>query len=210
MNEPIVDLTTSISFLLMGMALAYYGRRLVYVSRQLFGCLCGLTIYLMLLKLDTASYLARENSFILVGVGVLFCTLGVVAVHFVSTLLTLSLGILLGSALFHILIPIPLYLSDNRVVNTVVKWVIFAVAQGASCVFVFYWDYIGIIGSTAVVGSFMQILGADILIESGISRAFFQGIKEYQQIRAYGWICLQFTMFICIAVIGVCHQLTLY
>ena len=209
MAQSFLDLSLATVLLGIGLILAYYGRKCVYQFRHFFGFLFGLAIFVFLLKADYEIFQFNGSWIILLCIAALFGTLGVVAVHFLSIFLTLALGFLLGSSLYSILISFP-YIYPVLVDWTLARQSLFAVLQVASLIFVYYYDYLAIIISTAVTGAFMSILGTDMVIKGGISNIFFHGIQHYRRTKPSFSLCIELGIFVCIAVMGVFHQLTLY
>ena len=206
MDSYILDIILGFSLLITGLALAYYGRKCVYQFRHIFGFLFGLAVFVYLLKVDSSIFHCRQSTLILSCVAILFGTLGAIIVHFISSFLTIALGFLLGSSIYSFIITFP-YVYSFMAENVFSKQILFVVLVIVSFVFVYYYDYVAVIGSRAVIGAFLTILGIDLVARGPVSDVFFHGIQEYKKIPVNWFTWINFGIGLCTAIMGVFHQM---
>lgn len=201
----------AVAFLLtsFGLLLAYHGRKFAHYFRHIFGFLCAFGIFILLLKAHPEYFHYDRSSVFLLAVGVIFGILGVLAVHFMSSLLTIAIGALLGQTIYNVITTFP-YVYEHVIEIPLARHLIMAVCMVSSVLFVHYFDYMAIITATAIVGSFMTIIGSDIIIRSGIGNVFFHGITEYQNVTPNFWTWFQLFLFVAQSVVGSLFQLVVF
>ena len=206
MDSYVFDIILGFALLLTGLILAYYGRKCVYQFRHIFGFLFGLAVFVYLLKVDSSIFQCKQSALILGCVAVLFGTLGAIIVHFISSFLTIALGFLLGSSIYSFIITFP-YVYSFLADGIFSRQILFVVLVLLSFVFVYYYDYVAVIGSTAVIGAFLTILGIDLVARGPVSDIFFHGIQDYRKIPVCCFTWVNFGIGICTVVMGIFHQM---
>lgn len=192
---------------LSGLIFAYQGRKILTKSRQLFGFLCGLFIFFLIQKTQIATFQKDIPLWGKAAIAIAFGILGVISVHLLSFLLTMALGVLLGSTVYFILVSLP-YVYENIVQFPWLRHILMAVLVLLSILFLHFCEYLAQVTATCVVGAFLAIFGSDIVIQSGISQVVLDGIVESTSFKPNAWIYAQISLLLGTTVVGALHQLT--